>query len=68
VSTLGAMPNEHVRAAPAVTWIATARVCVRSDGAARGSGPAVGATDSAREGNRRRGAWQYGVSPGQLPG
>jgi hypothetical protein len=51
VSVLGARPNEHVRAAPAVTWIATSRVCVLRGGAARGSRPIVGATVFAREGN-----------------
>src|SRR4249920_2244930 len=58
-SVLGAMPNEHVSTAPAVTWIATPKVCVRSDGAARGSRPVVGATVSAREGNDPFGVPKY---------
>jgi hypothetical protein len=55
VSVLGARPNEHVRTAPAVTWIATSQVCVLRDGAARGTRPVVGATVLAREGNVRDG-------------
>src|SRR3954454_20621302 len=53
VSVLGAKPNEHVNAAPAVTWIVTGRVWSLADGAARGGRPLVGATDIAREGKRR---------------